>query len=281
MPTAQDIPFLLKLLDDESPLVRREVEEALRSFGDGLETVLFPHLQALSPEKEAFVTALVRELRMDSFEAHWLDWLDIADEHRALESAFRWLSYRDAMIGAPGLGELLDELASRFHGLGHTPETDALMGFLFRQEGFGPPRRDYYHPRNSNLIYVLHRKEGLQISLTVIAVLLGRRLGLELYGFNLPGHFMIMAGDPAAPELFDPFNKGKRLPQRSMGYLEQSLAKRQTTLAELRAQTHEIVLRAFRNLINAAQQRPLPADAAFYQEHLTTLIAALRERRRI
>lgn len=281
MAQVQDIPFLLQLLDDESPVVRAEVGRAFQSLGPALEPGLLPHLRTLSPEKETIVTDLVHGLREAAFAQHWLDWLEIPDERKALESAFHWLSFRDAMIGAPSLATLLDELASRFHGLGHTPGNEALMGFLFRQEGFGPPRKDYYHPRNSNLIYVLHRKEGLQISLSVIAILLGRRLGLACYGFNLPGHFMIMAGDPARPQLFDPFNKGKRLPERSLGYLERSLAKRQTTLAELRAQTHEIVLRSLRNLINAANQRNRPEDAQRYEDRLNSLIQSLRERGRL
>lgn len=281
MASVQDIPFLLQLLDDESDVVRAEVGRAFHSLGPGLEPALLPHMRQLTPEKEAIVTDLVHELREAHFEAHWLDWLEIGDERRALESAFHWLSYRDAVIGAPSLGSLLDELASRFHGLGYTPDYETLMAFLFRREGFGPPRKDYYHPRNSNLIYVLHRKEGLQISLSVIAILLARRLGLACYGFNLPGHFMIMAGDPAAPQLYDPFNKGKRLPERSLGYLERSLAKRQTTLAELRAQTHEIIIRSLRNLIKAAEQRNHPPDAQRYEARLQALIGILRARGRL
>lgn len=64
---------------------------------------------------------------------------------------------------------------------------------------------DYGDPRNSYLHAVLHRGLGIPITLSVVAIELGRRLGVPVHGVGLPGHFMVGCG-----ELFaDPFHLGR------------------------------------------------------------------------
>jgi regulator of sirC expression with transglutaminase-like and TPR domain len=94
----------------------------------------------------------------------------------------------------------LDELASR---VGRA-DVHRLRQFLFEDEGFTGNAGDYYDPRNSCLNDVLDRRLGIPITLSVLAIEVGRRLGLAIDGVGLPGHFMAAA----AGVLFDPFNGG-------------------------------------------------------------------------
>jgi regulator of sirC expression with transglutaminase-like and TPR domain len=79
-----------------------------------------------------------------------------------------------------------------------------LRRFLFEEEGFAGNAGDYYDPHNSCLNDVLDRRLGIPITLSVLAIEVGRRVGLRVDGVGLPGHFMAAADGV----LFDPFNGG-------------------------------------------------------------------------
>jgi regulator of sirC expression with transglutaminase-like and TPR domain len=65
---------------------------------------------------------------------------------------------------------------------------------------------DYYDPRNSFIDSVLERGVGLPITLGVIAIEIGRRVGAQIVGIGPPGHFLVRDG---AQHLFgDPFHAG-------------------------------------------------------------------------
>lgn len=94
----------------------------------------------------------------------------------------------------------LDELAARCPA----PTLDALVRHLFVDEGFSGNRDDYYDARNSYLDQVLERRLGIPISLAVVAIVVGRRLGVPLAGVGMPGHFLLR--DRVLPDVFiDPF----------------------------------------------------------------------------
>ncbi|UCE63237.1 MAG: transglutaminase family protein [Nitrospirota bacterium] len=80
--------------------------------------------------------------------------------------------------------------------------------YLFNEKGFRGNRTDYYDPENSFLNRVIDRRMGIPISLSVLYLLLGLRLGLPVKGVGMPGHFLVKV-DSSPPFLFvDCFNGG-------------------------------------------------------------------------
>ncbi len=97
----------------------------------------------------------------------------------------------------------LDVLAQRCR----TPTLDGLRAHLFVDEGFAGDRATYHDPRNSYLDEVLRRRRGIPISLAVLTISVGRRLGVPLHGVGMPGHFLV--GDAVDDDVFlDGFNGG-------------------------------------------------------------------------
>jgi regulator of sirC expression with transglutaminase-like and TPR domain len=86
-----------------------------------------------------------------------------------------------------------------------------LREYLFAEQGFAGNRRDYFDPRNSFLNDVLDRRLGIPITLSLVLIEVGRRVGIELYGIGLPGHFItgLSMGDDRI--LLDPFHRGRIL----------------------------------------------------------------------
>jgi regulator of sirC expression with transglutaminase-like and TPR domain len=87
-----------------------------------------------------------------------------------------------------------------------------LNEYLFEENGYHGSRTDYYHRANSYLSRVIDDREGLPITLSVLYMELGRRLGLTLEGVGLPGHFVVrrLSADGSAT-LIDVFDGGKIL----------------------------------------------------------------------
>ncbi|MCU1428105.1 MAG: hypothetical protein JWL83_2105 [Actinomycetia bacterium] len=105
---------------------------------------------------------------------------------------------------AEGLARL-DDLAL---GCGETT-FDALAGHLFGAVGFRGNTARYDDPDNSFLDQVLERRVGIPITLAVVMIEVGRRLGVGVLGIGMPGHFLVRAAD--ADVYCDPFNGGTLL----------------------------------------------------------------------
>jgi regulator of sirC expression with transglutaminase-like and TPR domain len=86
-----------------------------------------------------------------------------------------------------------------------------LARYLFHDLGFRGNSRDYYDPRNSYFNQVLERRTGIPITLSAVAMAVGRRTGLNVVGVGLPGHFIVKVSDGEREILLDPFHGGRRL----------------------------------------------------------------------
>jgi regulator of sirC expression with transglutaminase-like and TPR domain len=84
----------------------------------------------------------------------------------------------------------------------------ALNKFLFDDLGYWGNTDDYYDPRNSYLNEVLDRKTGIPITLSILYMELGRRVGLPLEGVSFPGHFLVRLRLRGGTLILDPFSGG-------------------------------------------------------------------------
>jgi regulator of sirC expression with transglutaminase-like and TPR domain len=126
--------------------------------------------------------------------------------------------------------QALDDLADRVRirlDRGDGPEVmlATLHGVLYREMGFAGPRAAEWHDaRNSQLDQVLVRRIGLPITLAVIELEVGWRLGLRLQGIGMPGHFIVRA---PSGTLIDPAGGGRSLtPDDCQSLLRRSLGER-------------------------------------------------------
>jgi len=86
-----------------------------------------------------------------------------------------------------------------------------LTRFLFIEQGFQGNESNYLDPDNSYFNQVLERKTGIPITLSVLCLLVAKRLRLPVVGVGLPGHYIVKYASPTNPVYFDPFHKGRVL----------------------------------------------------------------------
>lgn len=90
----------------------------------------------------------------------------------------------------------------------------AMNKVLFEQEHFRGNHADYYNPYNSFLNEVLERHQGIPITLSLIYMEVGRRVGLQIVGIGLPFHFIVRCNLPHGSIYIDPFERGRLLSEQ-------------------------------------------------------------------
>lgn len=80
---------------------------------------------------------------------------------------------------------------------------------LHEEQGFRGNIENYYDPRNSFLNDVLDRRVGIPLTLGLVWLEVGWRLGLPLEGVNFPGHFLVRYNGEAMRILVDPYHGGR------------------------------------------------------------------------
>ena len=83
-----------------------------------------------------------------------------------------------------------------------------LRAFVFEELGFRGDRTDYYHPRNSLLHEVLKRRRGIPLTLAIVMMEVGWRIGIPFEGVAFPGHFLVRLPGEPGDLVLDPFKRG-------------------------------------------------------------------------
>lgn len=109
------------------------------------------------------------------------------------------------------LDEMGRELAPETAGMSGPEFLARTNTYLFDDIGFRGNERNYYDPRNSCLNWVLDRRTGIPITLSLLYIEIARRLSRPIAGIGLPGHFVVRYDDGKFSTYLDPFNGGKLL----------------------------------------------------------------------
>ena len=145
----------------------------------------------------------------------------------------------------------------------------ALNQFLFDDLGYTGNADDYYDPRNSYLNEVIGRRTGIPITLSVLYMELGRKIGLPLEGVSFPGHFLVRLRLRGGMLVLDPFSGGEPQSEDELRQRLQRVIPREATggmpVRELPleqflepASHRQILARILRNLKSIYRQAEMP-----------------------
>ncbi|MBI3118992.1 MAG: hypothetical protein HYZ00_09925 [Candidatus Hydrogenedentes bacterium] len=250
------LPYLLQLLDDDSEVVRDALMEEFSAFGPMLHTELARLPDPPSPGQRNAIQGLLARHNRKWLREAWKQWYEIEEDKEKLERA---LSMIAEFQNGPGYGrtlsDLLDDLAQEFVQRDDLKkDAVTLARFLFMEKGIKGERTDYYHPNNSNLVFVIQARRGLPISLACVYILLGHRLGLDIEGCNWPGHFFARIYVNGSLMLVDCFNEGHCIDVES--FLKMQGPSRDAAQAVLAAEADaEIIISRVLNNLSRAYQR--------------------------
>jgi len=245
---------LLKLLDDETPVVRGAVLEEIRSQDeDGVD-----FLQELARDGGEGVEKHARQILVE---------LGVDDPDRDFRNFIRSFRY-ELETGCYLLGRtiypdlewsavarFLDQVARRcsqriVSGSTVYEKCKVLNLVLFHDFGFQGDLDQFHDPRNNFIHSVIARRRGIPISLSVIYLLVADRCGFALDPIGTPGRFLLANLEEHQSFYIDPFERGRF---RSEEEVRQMLLTRQ--LADgaeylLPSPVGEVLCRFCRNLVH-------------------------------
>lgn len=212
-----DRQALAKLLADEDPRQLQLLQEKLAERGEEGITFLESVVRDGAPTAQRNASQMLRVLRENAAWAALAQFCATCGSHFDLEVACwlvaktRYPEFDEAAYRAR-IDQMAQELRKRLTGR-ETPRAtiEVCNHYLFRMLGFRGNRQDYQDPDNSYLNRVLDRRLGIPVSLSVLYLLLGRRLHLPLTGINMPAHFLLKWHSTTASFYFDPFHEGELL----------------------------------------------------------------------
>lgn len=217
--TDGDIHALIHLLGDDDTWVKDQARATLRQAGEPT-VPLLEHYSRASDEQAIRVESslIMEDIHVDAIERDWVA-LQAEEEGRALEEGAFLLErmirpdHAHRFEAARGL---LDELAAGARetvpeGGSIARRVATLRRYLHDARGFHGNVEDYYDPENSFLPSVLERRMGIPITLALVWLAVGRRLGLPLVGIGMPMHFLVGYRVGTRTRYLDPFFGGREV----------------------------------------------------------------------
>lgn len=216
--TGEDIQALIRLMGDldghTSTLAKRRLLRA------DIRDVL-PHMRDAVADPDPLIRGRSRifleELRLHDLVRQWRELAGAPDGEFDLEEAtFLIARYRHPETDMAPYVAWLDKKAAAVAGdMPSTADVYRTIGVLnkhlFIRGGLRGDAARYYDPDNSCINRVIDRRRGIPITLSIIYLLVARRLGLPIRGVGMPGHFIVKYEGGEEETWIDPFHQGRLL----------------------------------------------------------------------
>ena len=264
-PDVSQLPSLIRLLEDDSDLVRTEVTAALQQYGDQLNWLV----DTLDPP----VTDLDRT-RLETIVLPGPGWL----KHRwaALEDTpLTWdsLELRLGLLSRyiRGHGSVddvttsLDDITLDFQDSGPHKDVFDLGKFFYFYLGLAGNRHEYYDPENCDLYSVMMNGVGTSLSLSLVFLLASYRMRFHTEGCNHPSGFMVKAWHDDRLYLVDAFNYWTFFSERDIAGMDPDHSERLLASASTPCDLRDMLALFLENLASSYRFTNQPDRAALIE----------------
>ncbi|MCC7518245.1 MAG: transglutaminase family protein [Verrucomicrobiae bacterium] len=243
---------LFRLLSDDDPSTLQLIKDQLFDRGNEAAPQYEEWIKELhGTPAEAHLLDVLHRLKRGSSHQAFLNFCARlrADPNAELEEACFLLASTEypATDMAP-YRRLLDEMAGDVRlalGRDGSPsEIRALSQVIHEKHRFRGNRDHYYEAENTYLNRMLERRLGIPLTLSLLYLLIGRRLDFDVQGVALPGHFIVSWRH----QFYDPYHQGQLLDEKACREIVASRGQefREAHLAP--ASHRQILLRMLMNL---------------------------------
>lgn len=209
----KEIKALISLLDDEDPEVTQHVEDKILSLGGDiipyLETEWEGSFNAIIQRK---IEELVHELQLGIMSDRLQTWKN-GGSLDLLEGMWIISTYLYPDLTLEKLKTTIDQLYFdiwvQFQDeMNSTDQLQRINSMFFGEFKFAANTKNFHSPSNSMINIVLETRRGNPITLCVIYLLIAQRLGLPVYGVNLPNLFVLTYKNDQNQFYINVFNRG-------------------------------------------------------------------------
>lgn len=268
---------LISLLADDDSKVYRTVRETLLSYGPSCSEWMREHTLSNDPVLRRRASEIVRHFARQDADTQFLAFCLNQGEDFDLENGVLLLSRTQyPLINAEGYSAVMDDFAGDLRErLDLNGPADQILrvinDYLFREKKFTGDEQNFYDPENSYFNRVLDRCIGNPISLSLLYLLVARRLRLPVVGIGLPGHFLCRYQNSRAELYVDAFHGGRLLAKADCVKHVIQLRQRFDESCLAPVSSRRILLRICANLHQIYTQQKSPVQIERLQRYLVAL----------
>lgn len=208
-----EIKALVSLLDDDDVEVTTLVEQKIKSLGCGI----IPFLETewennFNPIAQRKIEDLIHELQQELLFDRLIEWknggaLDL------LEGMWIVATYQYPDLLLEQLQKEVEQLYYEVwphltDDMNPVDQIKVVNSIFYGKLAFGANTKNFHSAANSMVNSVLETRKGNPISLCVVYLLIARKLGLPLYGVNLPNLFVLTYKREPLQFYINVFNRG-------------------------------------------------------------------------
>ena len=243
---------LLKLLDDEDPVVSRIAYEKLLDVDVNAIPIILKFRGSAGENLKNLIDEVVDVLRYRKYVGEVISFFR-SSEKDIEQGAFLVAKFAYPDVNFNHYSEILEIMAVDLKKRIYTRESfrdiiEAVNRFFFVEKGFRGNSENYYEPDNLFINRVIERRLGIPITLSLIYILVGRRANLPVYGVGIPGHFVVRYESNGYEIYVDPFNGGRLMTRDDCERFIAQLGYARSEEYFARASPEFIVKRMFGNL---------------------------------
>ncbi|HJZ39366.1 MAG TPA: transglutaminase-like domain-containing protein [Bacteroidales bacterium] len=281
----RELLALISLLDDTDREIISTVTGNLLNQG----SVVIPELEkawegTMNETLQVRLENLIQEIQFNGVKDDLTRWIRTGAEY-ILEGAYYVAKFLYPEISMDKMNEQIESIRKDVwieinSNLTALEKVKILNYIIFDLHKFSRNNTDFYSPQNSYINQVFETKKGNPISLSIVYLSAAWKLGLPIYGVNLPKNFILAykdefrqldATDESEDILFyiNPYNKGAVLGRREIDYfITQQQLKPQPSFY-LPCSNRDIIIRLINNLV-------LSYEKLGYAQKITRLKELLR-----
>lgn len=268
-----EINALIKLLEDPDRSVYNAVKSRLTEIGSNILTELKTAWEEsnndLFLERSSEIISTVQfNQTFDLFKA-WVK----SDDPNLLEGAFLITSYKFPELDKDIILQKVEKIKrdawlQMNDNLTPLEQIRVLNHIIYNIHKFVRNNMDFYSPKNSYLNLVLETKKGNPVSLAILYLVVANKLGLPVYGVNLPKNFILAyveehsgtnlktaLEDKIVSFYINPYNNGAILTKREIDYFLKQQKIKSLDYFYTPCDNHTIIQRLILNLIYAYERQ--------------------------
>jgi len=250
---------LVSLLDDPDWEVKSHVRNKIISLG----SEVIPYLEqkwesAFDPTIQKEIEELVHQLQFGLLKRRLAEWRDSEDRDLLtglwIINTYQYPDLDFAKLNAD-MHQIYFEVWTAFNNeMQPYDQVRVINNVLFNTLRFSANTKNFHSPGNSMLSTVLDTKKGNPISLCAVYMLVAKKLGLPIYGVNLPNLFVLTYKSADVTFYINAFNRGLVFSRQDVSnYLEHLKVDPKEEFFEPCSHL-DIILRSLRNLGNAFEK---------------------------